>query len=119
MAAQSSTLAFHHLSYVDDGDEVVVGRRDIDSYGVFPPDGAALVRKLANGMDLETAAVWYQDTYGTTVDMTDLVDTLRELRLLREHDEPDARPVRWQRLGRWLFSPVAWILYACLVVVAT
>jgi hypothetical protein len=119
MAAQSSTLAFHQLSYVDDGGEVVVGRRDIDSYGVFPPDGAELVRKLANGMDLETAAAWYQDTYGTSVDMTDLVDTLRELRLLRENDEPDARPVRWQRLGRWLFSPVAWIVYACLVVVAT
>ncbi|WP_112263941.1 hypothetical protein [Lentzea terrae] len=111
-------LAFHDLSYVDDGDEVVVGRRDIDSYGVFPPDGAALVRKLANGMEPAAAAAWYQDTYGTAVDMTDLIDTLRELRLLREHDEPDPRPVRWQRLGRWLFSPAAWVVYACLVVVA-
>ena len=112
-------LAFHDLSYVDDGDEVVVGRRDIDSYGVFPPDGAALVRKLANGMEPEAAAAWYQDTYGTAVDMSDLIDTLRELRLLRENDEPDPRPVRWQRLGRWLFSPAAWVVYACLVVVAT
>ena len=35
-------LAFHQLSFAPEGDDVVVGRRDIDSYGVFPPDGAAL-----------------------------------------------------------------------------
>lgn len=122
MAVQlgSAPLAFHQLSYVDDGDEVVIGRRDIDSYGVFPADGAELVRRLADGHAPAAAAAWYRRTYGEPVDVDDLVETLRRLRLLREDGDlaADPAPVRWQRLGRWLFSPAAWLAYVGLVAAA-
>ena len=113
-------LALHRLSFAPEGDDVVVGRRDIDSYGVFPPDGAALVRELAAGRPVADAARWYEDTYGEPVDLAGFVDTLSELQFLRRPDEPTtvATPVRWQRLGRALFSPVALVLYGMVVAAA-
>lgn len=113
-------LAFHPLTFAPDGDDVVVGRRDIDSYGVFPPDGAALVRELAAGRPVPDAARWYEQTYGEAVDVDAFVETLADLELLRDEAEPVAapRPVRWQRLGRALFSPIAALLYAGVVLVA-
>jgi hypothetical protein len=113
-------LAFHHLSFADEGDDVVVGRRDIDSYGVFPPDGAALVRQLVAGRPVPDAARWYEATFGEPVDVEAFVDTLTELEFLRRADEPAAEvePVRWQRLGRALFSPIATVLYAMVVAAA-
>ena len=113
-------LAFHQLSFAPEGDDVVVGRRDIDSYGVFPPDGAALVRELAAGRPLPDAARWYEDTYGEAVDVDAFVDTLIDLEFLRAADEPvaAAEPVRWQRVARALFSPVAAVLYGMVVAAA-
>ncbi len=113
-------LAFHQLSFAPEGDDVVVGRRDIDSYGVFPPDGAALVRELAAGRPLPDAARWYEDTYGEAVDVDAFVDTLIDLEFLRDADEPvaAAEPVRWQRFARALFSPVAAVLYGMVVAAA-
>lgn len=114
-------LRFHPLAFLEDGGEVVVGRSDIDSYGVFPTDGAALVRELAAGRPPADAAAWYADTYGERVDMADFVATLRELQLVRSEQEPElaaSAPVRGQRLGRALFSAPAWILYAALVCAA-
>lgn len=117
------TLRFHPLTFLVEGDDVVVGRVDTDSYGVFPTDGAALVRRLADGEHPDAAAAWYQRTYGEPVDVADLLDTLAELGFLAE-DGADAvpvrpvRPVRWQRLGRAAFSPLAWLLYTALVTAA-
>ena len=42
-------VAMHPLIFLEESGDVVVGRPDIDSYGVFPADGAALVRQLAAG----------------------------------------------------------------------
>jgi hypothetical protein len=114
----ATALRFHRLSFVADGEEVVVGRRDIDSYGVFPPDGAALVRELEAGRSLPDAAQWYEATYGEAVDLDAFVATLAELEFLRDEDEPLAedRPVvRWQRLGRALFCPPAMAAYLAVV----
>ena len=55
---QGRPLRFHPLAFLEDGGEVVVGRSDIDSYGVFPTDGAALVRELAAGRPPADAAAW-------------------------------------------------------------
>ena len=118
---QGRPLRFHPLAFLEDGGEVVVGRSDIDSYGVFPADGAALVRELAAGRAPADAADWYADTYGEHVDMTDFLATLHELQLVRSEQEPEAvagAPVRGRRLGRALFSAPAWALYAALVVAA-
>ena len=39
-------IALYPLVYLDEDDQVTVGRADIDSYAILPPDGAALVRQL-------------------------------------------------------------------------
>ncbi|MFC9324901.1 hypothetical protein [Kitasatospora sp. NPDC057015] len=109
-----STLAVHELSFVPEGDEVVVGRLDTGSYAVFPSDGAELLKRLTEGMPLDEAAAWYEDTFSEPVDVEDFVATLHELGFLREDDavpEAPAAPVRFRRLGRAAFSPVAWVCY--------
>jgi hypothetical protein len=116
----AAPLLFHPLAFLDEGDEVVIGRPDIHSYAVFPPDGAALVRELAAGRMVDDAAHWYANAYGDRVDMDEFVSTLHELHLLRNVDEPVAivAPVRYQRLGRALFSAPAWFAYAALLAAA-
>ncbi|GAB3825994.1 hypothetical protein ACFPIJ_45250 [Dactylosporangium cerinum] len=112
-------VALHDLRYLDEGDRVVVGRTDCDSYGVFPPDGAALLRELDGGRAPQDAAVWYTDRYGEPVDIDEFLDTLRDLDFLSPDGTAEhAAPPRWQKLGVALFSPVAWAGYAALVVVA-
>ncbi len=114
-------VALHDLRYLDEGDRVVVGRTDCDSYGVFPPDGAALLRELAGGRPPHDAAAWYTDRYGEPVDIDEFLDTLRDLDFLSAAGATTpapAAPPRWQRLGAALFSPVAWACYAALVAAA-
>jgi hypothetical protein len=117
---QGRPLRLHPLAFLEDGGEVVVGRSDIDSYGVFPADGAALVRALANGRSPADAADWFAETFGERVDMQDFLATLHELQLVRTEDEPEVAtgPVRGRRLGRALFSAPAWILYAAVLCAA-
>jgi hypothetical protein len=127
MLHDMAPLAFHPLTYLKEGDQVVIGRTDIDSYGVFGQDGAALLGQLTAGSSTDTAAAWYAERYGETVDIAAFLETLRELGfLVDEQDEtPATAPgaavtttgttVPWQRLGRWMFSPLAWICYGLLI----
>ncbi|GIH97247.1 hypothetical protein ACFFMN_41500 [Planobispora siamensis] len=110
-------LPLHPLVYLADGEEVTVGRRDTDSYGIFPPDGAELVRRLEQGVPPREAAVWYAGTYHESVDIDDLIAALDELGFIRSPDEARAAgaPVRWRRLGSAVFSLPAWVCYATLV----
>ncbi|GLW73030.1 hypothetical protein Kpho02_53290 [Kitasatospora phosalacinea] len=124
-------VALHPLVYLEEGDEVTVGRVDTDSYAVLPPDGARLVRWLAEGMTPRQAAEAYRREYGEDVDVADLLAGLDELGFVRATTttattattattgaaapEPPPRPVRWQRLGRAAFSPPAWACYLLLV----
>ncbi|MFG2351722.1 hypothetical protein [Streptomyces phaeochromogenes] len=112
-----TAVEFHPLTFVDEPDGVVVGRSDTQSYAVLPDDGAALLRRLASGMTPEEAAQWYHTEFGESVDMTDFLDTLRELGFVREGtDEPAGLPpLRLRRLGAWAFSPAAWLAYTALV----
>lgn len=117
-------LQFYPLSFLDEGDgDIVIGRPDIDSYGVFPADGAALVTELQNGRHPDAAAAWYFDQYGESVDMAEFIDTLTDLELLREPTSITTtmevvapQPIRWQRLGRAVFSPVGLVAYLALLV---
>ncbi|MFF4991462.1 hypothetical protein ACFY19_30065 [Streptosporangium saharense] len=108
-------IAFHELSFVPEGDEVVVGRVDADSYAVLPGDGAALLMEMTRGMPPERAARWYEDTYGEQVDIDEFLETLHELGFVRsdgssEKSAPERPlPLRW--LGEAAFSPPAWVLY--------
>jgi hypothetical protein len=114
----AQTLHLHDLSFVSEGDEVVVGRLDTGSYAVFPADGAELLRRLGEGMPLSQAAAWYEGTFGQPVDIDDFAVTLAELGFVREAgaERTPAGPVRLQRLGRAVFSPPAWACYAVIVV---
>ncbi|WP_370941984.1 hypothetical protein AB5J62_23020 [Amycolatopsis sp. cg5] len=113
-------VAVHPLTFLDEGDEVTVGRADIDAYCVLPADGAELLRRLAEGMSPRAAAAWYADNYGEPVDVVEFVEAMRELEFLAEDGKVavDSGPVRWQRLGAAVFSPAAWICYGALIVAA-
>ncbi|MBT2469270.1 hypothetical protein J7E97_15655 [Streptomyces sp. ISL-66] len=116
LSADDLPLALHPLVFLEDGDEVTIGRRDTESYAIFPPDGAALVRRLGEGATPAQAADWYEATYGERADVGDVVEALRELGFVRAEGEAEAtaEPVRWQRLGRAVFSPAAWSAYVLL-----
>jgi hypothetical protein len=110
-------LRLHPLTYLEEGEEVTVGRADTDSYGLFPPDGAALVRYLEAGNSPRAAAQWYREQYGEEVDVEEFLEVLEELDLLVPDGEEAAaaQTVGWQRLGRALFSPLAWLGYTLLI----
>lgn len=112
-----SRIEFHPLTFVDDADGVVVGRSDATSYAVLPADGAALLRRLAEGMPSDQAAAWYEAEFGESVDMDDFIDALRELGFIRADGEQpaEAPQVRLRWLGAAVFSPVAWLCYAALL----
>ncbi|MBM7774873.1 hypothetical protein JOD54_005077 [Actinokineospora baliensis] len=107
-------LALHPLTFHADGDEVTVGRADIGLFGVFPPDGAELLRKLTDGVPPNAAAAWYADEYGETVDIAEFLEILVEYEMLVGDGESAAAvgPVRWRRLGEALFSWWALAVYA-------
>ncbi len=113
-------VRLHPLTYLEEGDDVTVGRADIDSYGVFPRDGAELVRRMEQGSSPNQAAGWYEEQYGEKVDVAEFLEVLEELDLLVAPGEEVAsvQAVKWQRLGAALFSPPAWIAYGLVVVAA-
>jgi hypothetical protein len=113
-----SVLELHALSFVPEGDEVVVGRLDTGSYAVFPADGAELLRRLGEGMTLSQASHWYAETFGEPVDVDEFASTLTELGFVRLASEESGTVghVRFQRLGRAIFSPYSWAIYALVVV---
>jgi hypothetical protein len=113
-----SRLRLYPLSFLDDGDEVTVGRVDTGSFAVLPRDGAELLRQLAAGMSCDEAVAWYQEAYSETVDMADFVTELDELGFLQHGDDGSVRQpaVRWMRLGKAVFSPVGGLLFTVLLV---
>jgi hypothetical protein len=115
--ASDRALAIHPLVYFADGEEVTIGRADTDSYAIFPPDGAELVRRLAGGATPDEAARWYESEFGEATDVEHVLAALDELGFIRRDGEPpaDVRRVRWQRLGRAAFSPVAWAGYFAII----
>jgi hypothetical protein len=114
-------LRFHPLTTVVEGEDVVIGRADTDTYGVFPVEGAALLDRLRDGLSPAEAADWYEREYAEPVDMADFLETLTELGFLASQGEPvDGTPrgtVRFRAVGRALFSPPALVGYAALTVV--
>jgi hypothetical protein len=115
----NARVDFHRLSFVPEGEDVVVGRIDTGSYAVLPEDGAALLRRLTEGMPTEDAEAWYESSYGEPVDMDDFLETMADLGFIRSEGAAPAVPMaapRFQRLGRALFAPAAWIVYAIIFV---
>ena len=121
-----TVLSLYPLTYLADGGEVTVGCVDAESYAVLPADGAALLQQLADGCTLDQAADWYHRTYGEQIDVAEFAETLAELEFLRPAGAGDeagaaaetapAAPVRWQRLGRAVFSVPGALCMAALLV---
>ncbi len=116
-------VLLHSLVFLDEGADVTVGRADADTYAVLPAEGAAMLRRLEEGLTPDEVADWYAQEYGEPVDIGDFLGQLDELGFLRAAGEAAqaAPPVRWQRLGRVVFSPAAGCclasaLIACVVV---
>jgi hypothetical protein len=103
------------LVYLDEGDQVTIGRPDTDCYAVFPPEGAELVRRLAAGMAPSQAAQWYADSYGEPVDIAGLLADLADLDLLGAGAAEPAGPPRFQRLGQLALSRPALLGYGLIV----
>src|SRR3984957_18675099 len=121
--AHDRPVLLHSLIFLDEGQEVTVGRADVDGYAVLPDEGADLLDRLEEGLTPAEAAGWYEQTYGERIDVDDFLDSLDELGFLRDPGEaaPAARPVRWQRLRRTGFSAaggacLASALIACVIV---
>ncbi|WP_406205666.1 hypothetical protein OH807_31300 [Kitasatospora sp. NBC_01560] len=119
-------VPLRRLVYLQEADEVTIGSPETDTYAVFPADGAELVRMLADGRTPREAAERYEAVHGESVDIADLVEALVDLDLVRSAGEP-ARPdgpaggdtpVRWQRLGRLVFSRPAFLGYALVTALA-
>jgi hypothetical protein len=105
--AGPATLRLHPLVFVDDGEHgVVAGVPGTDDFAAFPPEGAALLSRLATGVDLDSARAWYESEYGEPIDLDDFVAALDELGFLH-NGEPAAAaelPLRLRRLARAVFS---------------
>lgn len=113
-------IAFHPLSFVAERDGVMVGRTDTNTFVALPEDGAELLRRMVEGMSPPTAADWYRYAFGEAIDIDDFVNTLTDLGFVRAPGEPAAQQqtVRYRALGRAMFSPVAWVVYGCLLAAA-
>lgn len=121
--SSAGTVPLHRLTFVNEGHDVLIGRPEIDSFALFPPDGAELVRHFQAGDTIGQAADWYRTEYGEDADIDDVVEVLQSLgfvRTLNDDDEPESArpPVRWRRLAAVLFSPAALTGYALLAAVA-
>jgi hypothetical protein len=115
-----SVVRLHRLTMVPEDDGVMVGRSDIASYAMFPEEGAQVLRMLDSGVPIYDAAAWYEQTCGTPLDFDDFLEVLAELQFLLGDDEdrPAEAPIRWQRLGGWVFSWPAWLCYLALITAA-
>jgi hypothetical protein len=105
------------LTYVDDADGVMVGRPDTGSYGVFPPEGAKLLRWLEAGGTLEAGAARWHEATGQELDAGDFTAVLDDLGFVVPDgaDRAELPAVHWQRFARMVFSPPAWVLYVAVV----
>jgi len=111
--AHDRPVLLHSLVFLDEGEEVTVGRADVDGYAVLPVEGAGLLRRLEAGLTPGEAADWYESTYGERVDIDGFLDDLDELGFLRDPGEAahSPAPVRWERLARMVArtpGPAAW-----------
>lgn len=105
------------LTFVPDGDDVVVGHPGTDAYVVLTPDGALTAQRLADGYTPTEVGDWYQREYGEPLDIDDFIASLTESGLY-PFESVALRPVGWQRVARAVFSPVTALSLLALMAVA-
>jgi hypothetical protein len=114
-------VRLHRLTMVPEDDGIMIGRPDIGSYALFPEEGAHALRMLDSGLPISRVATWYEQAYGSALDVDDFLATLEDLRFVlpEGQDRPPAMAIRWRRLAGWLFSWPAWLCYVALMLAAT
>ena len=113
-----TALHFHELTFLDEGQHVLVGRSGGAGYAVLPHDGASLLEHMVSGASPADAAAWYRRNYDELVDIDDFVATLDGLGFLREDgatasEEPE--PVALQAFARAFFSRAAFVCYTVII----
>jgi len=106
------------LTIVDHGDDTfIVGSPYGNDYIALPELGAQIIRWFQDGSTVEECTRRAEQIAGEPVDVQDLLDQLAAGGLLAA--DPDQLPprVRFERLGRLLFNPVAWTVYSVATVV--
>ena len=73
----ATRIRLHHLTFVDEGDEVLVGRPDTEAYAVLPADGAQLLKRLGDHTVPEAVA-WYEQAYQETPDIESFLEDIRD-----------------------------------------
>jgi putative peptide zinc metalloprotease protein len=126
-------VQFYPLLKRREGDEVMVGRSEINSFIFLPPEGIALIEFLEQGMTLEETQTAYNERYGEVPDVADLVEGLNSVGFVARILEPGAEvPVVesapaapapaghfasiTQRTAARFFSPPLLVLYGAYIV---
>ncbi|HET9899388.1 MAG TPA: hypothetical protein VFQ44_31055 [Streptosporangiaceae bacterium] len=119
-ASDGPAIRLHRLTMVAEDDGVMVGRPDVGSYALFPEEGAQALRLLDSGMSVPCLAAWYEQECGSSLDVDDFLAALADLRFVCAEGEErhETTQVRWQRLGKWMFSWPAWLCYFALLTAA-
>ncbi|BCJ40650.1 hypothetical protein GCM10010168_73620 [Actinoplanes ianthinogenes] len=102
------------LTVVPDGDGYIIGSPAAADYVEVPEIGAKIIEWLRQGADLGECGRRAEAFAGEPVDVADFLEVLAGEGLFGAVDEPDG--TRWEGLGRVLFHPVAWAIYALLTV---
>ncbi|MEM8530891.1 MAG: hypothetical protein AAGF95_08610 [Chloroflexota bacterium] len=74
----SQRFAVYPFERQDEGEEVIISRADTASVLVLPTDGVDLLDRLAEGRTLAELNAYYQDTYDSTPDLDDFLETMEE-----------------------------------------
>lgn len=136
MPPLSQEISFSSDSRVDvypftrqsDGDEIVIGRSDLNAYVSLPPDAIEILDQLAAGMTLQEAEDAYRARHGETPDLVAFLQELATFGLVRPQSDLDwslgRRTVKYHFTGvsevfaRRLFSPAAFGFYGAVVALA-
>jgi hypothetical protein len=100
------------LTVVADGDGFVVGSLRSAEYVAVPDIGAQVIRWLQQGADVAECERRALALTGDEVDVEDFLADLAALGLFAETDEPAGASETRARIGRLLFHPVGWTIYA-------
>ena len=119
-----------------EGEEVVIGRPGGGEYFALPGEAVEILDALAAGRSVGEVQDAFEAEHGIVPDMEDLLGFLESQSLVRLRGEAGELPAvpatvaesagptwlralsRFESLGRWLFSPLALVLYALLAAAA-
>lgn len=107
-------LSFSPLTFVEDTPDIIIERKDRNSYAVFPADRAELLKRLQTESNLEAVAQWYEESYGEPIDPADFLKTRNELQFIHAASAEESAGIpapvvrsrlAWSWIGQAAFLP--------------